>query len=183
MVPVEITRSDASFLEDGVEFCYEDKGLCLDDLNNLFEAVGFPRREILRLQTAMHHTHRVVWARSVKKSRFAHKGQCLGFARATSDGALVATIWDVAVHPTWMRCGIGRGLMERLAAGLQEDGIGTVALYAEPGVVNMYKKLGYEVPGDCRGMAFLRRAGTGARLRAEVQGALKERGSGAAAGW
>jgi GNAT superfamily N-acetyltransferase len=45
-----------------------------------------------------------------------------------------AVVWDVAVAPAWQRSGIGRGLMERLTRGLVEDGIETVALYAEPKV-------------------------------------------------
>ena len=59
--------------------------------------VGFPQRDPSRLQLALDHSHSVLWIRSMKQSRWARKGQLLGFARATSDGALSATIWDVAV--------------------------------------------------------------------------------------
>jgi GNAT superfamily N-acetyltransferase len=55
-------------------------------------------------------------------------GQMIGFARATSDGVLSATIWDVAILPAWQRCGLGRALMERLTARLVEDGIPTITL-------------------------------------------------------
>ena len=59
--------------------------------------VGFPQRDPNRLQLALDHSHSVLWIRSMKQSRWARQGQLLGFARATSDGALSATIWDVAV--------------------------------------------------------------------------------------
>ncbi len=42
----------------------------------------------------------------------------IGFARATSDGVLSATVWDVAVNPAWQRSGLGRALMERLTKKL-----------------------------------------------------------------
>ena len=56
--------------------------------------------------------------------------QLLGFARATSDGALSAVIWDVSVAPAWQRGGLGRALIERLTASLVNDGIATITLYA-----------------------------------------------------
>ncbi len=61
------------------------------------QQVGFPRRDPARLQLALDNSHSVLWIRSMKQSRWARQGQLLGFARATSDGALSATIWDVAV--------------------------------------------------------------------------------------
>lgn len=59
--------------------------------------VGFPQRDPARLKLALDNSHIVLWIRSMKQTRWARKGQLLGFGRATSDGALNATIWDVAV--------------------------------------------------------------------------------------
>lgn len=59
--------------------------------------MGFPRREPGKLQTALENTHAVLWVRATKQTRWARRGQLLGFARATSDRALFGTIWDVAV--------------------------------------------------------------------------------------
>ena len=61
------------------------------------EQVGFPTRNPDKLVRALHFTHALMWIRATRKSRMARSGQLLGFARATSDGALSATIWDVAV--------------------------------------------------------------------------------------
>lgn len=81
----------------------------------------------------------------------------IGFARATSDGVLSATIWDVSVLPSWQRGGLGKAMMERLTRRLVEDSIPTITLYAEPKVVALYEKLGFvKDPEGIRGMAFQR---------------------------
>jgi len=72
--------------------------------------VGFPVREPEKLRVALEHTHRVLWIRSIRGSRWARLGQLLGFARATSDTALSATIWDVVVRL--------HGSLSALSAGL-----------------------------------------------------------------
>ena len=58
----------------------------------------------------------------------ARLGQMIGFARATSDGVLSATIWDVSVNPAWQRIGLGRAMMERQTKQLVQDGIPTITL-------------------------------------------------------
>lgn len=63
----------------------------------LCQQVGFPRRSQKKLQLALQNTHMVLWVRATKQTRWARRGQLLGFARATSDHALFGTIWDVAV--------------------------------------------------------------------------------------
>lgn len=80
--------------------------------------VGFPRRDPDRLKVALENTYHVIWVRSTRQSRLAKNGQMIGFARATSDGVLSATVWDVAVNPAWQRSGLGRALMERLTKKL-----------------------------------------------------------------
>lgn len=162
--PPVISRTDTYFADKGLEFVLSSDGIDIAELNDLFERVGFPRRDPEKLAIALRHTHRVLWVRCSRGSRFAKEGALLGFARATGDGALSATIWDVAVHPAWQRIGLGRALMERLTALLVEDGISTITLYAEPGVVSLYERLGFVKDVDgVRGMGFQRKALAGAR--------------------
>ncbi|KAI8468200.1 MAG: hypothetical protein J3K34DRAFT_378299 [Monoraphidium minutum] len=142
--PPRISVSDAEFRDLGVEFVTVRQGIRVHELNELFDKVGFPRRDPERLKVALENTHRLVWVRAVKAGRAARIGQILGFARATSDGVFSATIWDVAVAPQWQRSGLGRAMMERLTLGLVEDGIPAINLYAEPQVVDLYKKLGFK---------------------------------------
>lgn len=119
--------------------------------------MGFPRRDPVKLKKALENTFAIVWVRAVKQSRLARLGQMVGFARATSDGVLSATIWDVAVLPAWQRSGLGRAMMERLTGQLVANGIPTITLYAEPNVIQMYEKLGFiKDPEGIRGMAFQR---------------------------
>ena len=73
---------------------------------------------------------------------------------ALADGALSATIWDVAVAPAWQRIGLGRALVERLTASLVAEGIATITLFAEPNVVGMYERLGFVKDPDIRGLAW-----------------------------
>jgi len=153
--PPPISKADSTFLEEGVEFVWGTEALGIDELNDLFQRVGFPRRDPGKLALALSNTHRTLWIRAARKSRMAKEGQLLGFARATSDGALSATIWDVAVNPAWQRGGLGRGLVERLTASLVDEGISTITLYAEPGVVGLYEKLGFvKDPEGIKGLAF-----------------------------
>lgn len=155
----KLSKTDEYFQKLGVEFMDSKEGIVLSELNDLFEKVGFPRRDIDRLRVALDNTHSLLWIRSSKQTRLARAGQLLGFARATSDGALSATIWDVAVNPAWQRVGLGRAMMERLTKKLVEDGIPIVTLYAEPHVVGLYEKLGFiKDPEGIRGLAFQRQA-------------------------
>eukprot|EP00798_Chlamydomonas_sp_ICE-L_P009764 gene9764-7639_t len=153
-----ISKTDEQFAEKGLEFVEGCADLEIRELNNLFEKVGFPRRDPAKIAIALANTYHVIWVRATKQSRLAKLGQMVGFARATSDGVLSATIWDVAVLPAWQRIGLGRALMERVTERLVLDEIPTITLYAEPVVVTMYEKLGFtKDPEGIRGMAFQRR--------------------------
>ena len=158
----KLSNEDAHFLEKlGVMFRWGLRADSdLDELNSLFASVGFPRRDESRLRRALVHSHDIVWvvvANKKNKSSGVFVGQCVGFARCTSDGAFNATIWDVVVCPKWQGCGLGRGMVERLTRRLIEKDIQNVSLYAEPAVVGLYEKCGFEEdPGGLSGMAFRR---------------------------
>ncbi len=107
--------------------------------------MGFPRRDPAKLAVALEKTHALVWVRATQTTHLARAGQMVGFARATSDGTLSATIWDVSVLPAWQRAGLGRAMMERLTRRLVEGGIPSITLYAEPNVVGLYEKLGFSL--------------------------------------
>ncbi|KAL6771857.1 hypothetical protein ACKKBG_A28045 [Auxenochlorella protothecoides x Auxenochlorella symbiontica] len=154
-----LTKSDEHFAELGLAFEWS-LAPNLDELNDLFQRVGFPRRDKAKFAEALSNTHCTVWVRATRKSRMAREGQLLAFARATSDKALTATIWDVAVTPGWQRIGLGRALVERLLEALTSQGIPTITLYAEPGVVGMYEKMGFVCdPQGVKGLAFQQKRG------------------------
>ncbi|CAD7695420.1 unnamed protein product [Ostreobium quekettii] len=162
-----LTKTDEQFAEQGIVFMEGHEGVNLEELNDLFEQVGFPRRDPDKLKLALEKTHTVIWIRHAKKSRWAKLNQLLGFGRAMSDGSISASIWDVAVLPAWQRSGLGRALLERLLVRLRQDHIDTISLYAEPSVVKLYEKLGFVTdPQGIRGMAFQRKSAIGMKVAA-----------------
>ena len=179
--PPPLTKTDAAFEAGGVSFAYDAASVSLDDLNDLFARVGFPRRDPARLAVALAGTRSVVSATALRGSRWAKAGQLLAFARATSDGALAATVWDVAVHPAWQRGGLGRAVVERVARECLSDGVPALTLYAEPNVTGMYAKLGF-VDGDgmqgVRGMAWQKTSVAGAALLARAAARKQKEASG-----
>ncbi|KAK9795520.1 hypothetical protein WJX73_005810 [Symbiochloris irregularis] len=169
VVPL-ITKPDEVFEKQGLEFVYDTDQLAVEELIELFQKVGFPKRNAESLTKALDASHKLIWIRHAKQTRWARLGQLLGFARATSDKAVSATIWDVAVNPLWQRGGLGRGLVERLVAALVEDGVNAVTLYAEPNVVRMYEKLGFlQDPSKVQGLSFQRSSPAGAALVASCK--------------
>ena len=64
--------------------------------------VKFPRRNTDQLAKALEGSQKVLWIRHTRRTRWARLGQLLGFARATSDCVVSATIWDVAVRLCWL---------------------------------------------------------------------------------
>lgn len=156
----KISTVDKHFLEKlGVNFRWglrDDANL--DELNDLFNSVGFPRRDTTRLRRALVNSRLLIWivvANKKNKSSGVFVGQVIGFARCTSDGVFNATIWDVVVCPKWQGCGLGKAMVERLTQKLIQLDIQNVSLYAEPAVVGLYQKCGFEDnPGGTCGMAF-----------------------------
>jgi aralkylamine N-acetyltransferase len=56
-------------------------------------------------------------------------------------------------------------MVERLTAALVDGGISTVTLYAEPGVVGLYEKLGFvRDPQGVKGLAFQSKSAPGRAL-------------------
>ncbi|WP_044258419.1 GNAT family N-acetyltransferase, partial [Richelia intracellularis] len=67
----------------------------------------------------------------------------IGFARATSDHAFNATIWDVVVHPKFQGKGLGKVLMQYILKQLRSEEISNVTLFADPDVIEFYRGLGF----------------------------------------
>ncbi|KAG4925404.1 hypothetical protein JHK87_050944 [Glycine soja] len=77
----------------------------------------------------------------------------IGMARATSDHAFNATIWDVLVDPGYQGQGLGKALIEKLIRTLLQRDIGNITLFADSQVVEFYRNLGFEAdPEGIKGM-------------------------------
>jgi len=77
----------------------------------------------------------------------------VGLARATSDHAFNATIWDVIVDPEYQGQGLGKALVEQLVRALLRREIGNVTLFADARAVEFYRQMGFEAdPDGIKGM-------------------------------
>ncbi|XP_061954218.1 probable acetyltransferase TAP2 isoform X2 [Populus nigra] len=77
----------------------------------------------------------------------------IGMARATSDHAFNATIWDVLVDPSYQGQGLGKTLVEKIIRALLQRDIGNITLFADSQVVEFYQNLGFEPdPEGIKGM-------------------------------
>jgi GNAT superfamily N-acetyltransferase len=103
------------------------------DVANLFQAVGWGRREPDDLRSA--------FVKSTFKC-FAFDGEKLvGFGRTIDDGKYMATVVDMIVHPDYQRRGVGRQIMQSLQSRLK--GFLVVTLTAALEVQPFYAKLGW----------------------------------------
>ncbi|MBW4619494.1 MAG: GNAT family N-acetyltransferase [Cyanosarcina radialis HA8281-LM2] len=126
-----------------------DRDIDLYELEELCDAVGWARRPLRKVKKAMQHSFLVV---SMWQVRGARK-QLIGFARATSDHAFNATIWDVVVHPDFQTQGLGKALMKYTIKKLRNEDISNITLFADPHVVDFYARLGFiSDPEGIKGM-------------------------------
>ncbi|KAF4384145.1 hypothetical protein F8388_001383 [Cannabis sativa] len=123
--------------------------LNLDNLNKVFVAVGFPKRDTDNIRIALENTDALLWIEYEKTQR------PVAFARATGDRVFNAIIWDVVVDPSFQGFSLGKAVMARLIDQLLEKGIMNIALYSEPRVLGFYKPMGFVADLDgIRGMSF-----------------------------
>lgn len=126
-----------------------NKHIDLVELEKLCDAVGWVRRPLSKVQTAIEH--------SVITISLIHiidtNRKLIGFARATSDYAFNATIWDVVIHPNFQGYGLGSALMHQLIQKIRDYDITTITLFADPHVISFYHNLGFiSDPDGVKGM-------------------------------
>ena len=122
-----------------------DKNISPLQVQDLCASVGWSRRDPVLIAKALNFSLAVVsaWDKEVM----------VGFARATGDQVFNATIWDVAVRPSYQKRGVGRLLMIELLKDLDSYSIPLITLYADPGTDGFYKRFGFSTdPSGVRGM-------------------------------
>ncbi|KAM7261644.1 hypothetical protein ACFE04_020721 [Oxalis oulophora] len=127
------------------------------DLEALCDKVGWPRRPLPKMAAALKNSYMVATLYSIWKSPGSEgdeqKKKLIGMARATSDHAFNATIWDVIVDPTYQGQGFGKALVEKLIRALLQKDIENITLFADSQVVEFYRNLGFEPdPEGIKGM-------------------------------
>lgn len=142
-------KEDMLEFESEQVFFTTDADIDLYELEELCDAVGWSRRPIHKVKKALQHSFLVMamWRRQGSYRRL------IGFARATSDHAFNATVWDVVVHPDYQGKGLGRALMDRVIRELRTQDISNITLFADRGVVEFYERLGFTPdPEGIKGM-------------------------------
>nr|YP_009313431.1 Hypothetical protein ycf52 [Galaxaura rugosa]SCW21685.1 Hypothetical protein ycf52 [Galaxaura rugosa] len=125
------------------------KEINLYDLEKLCDSVGWVRRPFRKVRTAIEHSFLII---SLFHT-YNNYNHLIGFARATSDCAFNATIWDVVVHPDFQGKGLGKALMDQVIKQLRLADITTITLFADPQVIAFYKSLGFmNDPDGVKGM-------------------------------
>ncbi|MBJ7899023.1 MAG: GNAT family N-acetyltransferase [Cyanobacteria bacterium RI_101] len=130
-------------------FFSAERDIDLYELEELCDAVGWARRPIRKVKKAIEHSFLVVTLWELRGNR----RRLMGFARATSDHAFNATVWDVVIHPSLQNKGLGKALMEYMIRKLRNADISNITLFADPQVVNFYRRLGFVLdPEGIKGM-------------------------------
>ncbi|KAI3983365.1 hypothetical protein MKX01_013432 [Papaver californicum] len=126
------------------------------ELQALRDKVGWPKRPPSKVAAALKNSYKVATLHFIKKSLGAggnDKVGLIGVARATSDHAFNATIWDVLVDPNYQGQGLGKALVEQMIRALLRRDIGNITLFADGQVVDFYRNLGFEAdPDGIKGM-------------------------------
>ena len=141
-------NGSANTVETEIIFSTE-REIDLYELEELCDRVGWARRPLRKVKKAISHSFLVVsmWETKGKRKRL------IGFARATSDHAFNATIWDVVVDPRFQNRGLGKALMQYTIQQLRSADISNITLFADPQVVEFYRRLGFMVdPEGIKGM-------------------------------
>lgn len=126
------------------------------DLQILCDKVGWPRRPLTKVEAALKNSYMVAslhLIRQLPDSDSEEQRELIGMARATSDHAFNATIWDVLVDPRYQGQGLGKALVEQMIRALLRRDIGNITLFADAQVVDFYRNLGFEAdPEGIKGM-------------------------------
>ncbi|MCM0589794.1 MAG: GNAT family N-acetyltransferase [Gloeotrichia echinulata IR180] len=140
--------SDAARSAERIVFSTE-RDIDLYELEELCDAVGWSRRPLRKVKKAIEHSFLVATMWQVR----GNQRRLIGFARATSDHAFNATIWDVVVHPDFQGKGLGKALMKYVLKKLRSEEISNVTLFADPHVVDFYRTMGFMAdPEGIKGM-------------------------------
>ncbi len=139
----------SSSTNNGRIFFSTDRDIDLYELEELCNAVGWSRRPLRKVKKAIQYSFLVVSMWQIR----GNQRRLIGFARATSDHAFNATLWDVVVHPDFQSKGLGKALMKFIIKKLRSDDISNITLFADPHVVDFYRNLGFiSDPEGIKGM-------------------------------
>ena len=112
----------------------DDENVNYDELTHLYKIAPLGNKNPDDLKIA--------FSNSMYKC-FVYDGKTLiGVGRAIADGVDVSYLCDVAVHPQYQRCGIGKQIVRKLLEF--SKGYNKILLFASMGKEPFYSKLGFD---------------------------------------
>ncbi|EFJ42992.1 hypothetical protein VOLCADRAFT_107031 [Volvox carteri f. nagariensis] len=162
---VETSQPDGS----KAQILYRNGGpVAAADLESLCVKVGWPARPVSKVEAALRNSFMVSSlvlrvtlpprpgsseSTTTTDGEAVVSEQLIGLARATSDHAFNATIWDVLVDPEFQGQGLGKALVEQMVRSLLRKDISNITLFADSKVVDFYRQMGFEAdPEGIKGM-------------------------------
>jgi ribosomal protein S18 acetylase RimI-like enzyme len=106
----------------------------LEELSHLYEAAPLGHKTPADLNIA--------FSNSLFKCFVYDAGRLIGAGRALADGVDCSYLCDIAVHPDYQGCGIGKEIVSRLVDRSKDHR--KIILYSVPGKELFYKKLGFK---------------------------------------
>ncbi len=85
---------------------------------------------------------KIAFSNSMYKCFVYNETMLIGVGRAIADGVDVSYLCDVAVHPEYQRCGIGKAIVQKLLE--YSKGYNKILLFASVGKESFYRKLGFD---------------------------------------
>ena len=148
-IPAPVRVTGVSLPPNIQVFLSTDRDLNLYELEELCDIVGWSRRPLRKVKKALLHSFIVVSMWEVKGA----SKRMIGFARATSDYAFNATVWDVVVHPDYQGQRLGKAMMKFTIDKIRAQDISNITLFADSHVVGFYSGMGFvEDPEGIKGM-------------------------------
>lgn len=146
-VPIQVTGINPP--PNSQIFFSTDRDIDVYELEELCDVVGWSRRPLRKVKKAIQNSFIVVSMWEVKGAT----KRMIGFARATSDGAFNATVWDVVVHPDFQGQQLGKAMMKYTIKKIRAEDISNITLFADAHVVGFYNGMGFvEDPEGIKGM-------------------------------
>lgn len=164
IVLLEAEKPDGSF----ARIVYRNDGTVAPaELERLCSKVGWPERPVKKVEAALRNSflvsslHVQVKRQDGSSNEASTSEELIGLARATSDHAFNATIWDVLVDPDYQGQGLGKALVEHMVRSLLRRDINNITLFADAKVVDFYRQMGFEAdPEGIKGMFWYPKQGS-----------------------
>eukprot|EP00250_Pteridium_aquilinum_P026875 c33751_g1_i1 orf=63-761(+) len=127
----------------------------LAQLSELWAMTLNVNRDPFEIAKALKHSYSfVVVLDQAEGSGFLQR-RLVGFGRAVSDGAFIATICDVAVDPAYQRRGIGRRIVKELVKNMKQKGGPTgFAAFPPPKARLFFWSIGFRSDRSFRFMTY-----------------------------